>query len=1243
MKIYIQVTTMNLVELKQQISTKRFNSETDAISHLMQANTFDAVQRKKAFERASGYVQAIRADAKPGLMELFLAEYGLSTNEGVALMCLAEAYLRTPDTLSLDALIRDKIGTGNWTGHRGTSSSMLVNASTWALMLTGRVFKDQKVGDRALSDIMLDTISRLGESVTQKAIKEAMKILGKQFVLGRDIDEALTQSKKGNQAKYRYSFDMLGEAARTANDADKYFKAYEKAITAIAKQAKSDSIHDNSGISVKLSALHPRYEYVQRHQVMVELVASVKKLAVQACEANIGFTIDAEEADRLELSLDVIEAVLSDPIFEGWDGFGIVVQGYSKQAPLVIEFLAELAKSLNRRITVRLVKGAYWDYEIKQAQILGLENYPVYTRKVSTDVSYLCCAQLLLNSTDVIYPQFATHNAHTTAAILEMAQPGQAFEFQRLHGMGEALHRLILEDSNVPCRIYAPVGVHKDLLAYLVRRLLENGANSSFVNKLLDEKTPIADLILDPMDALAALKNIANANIPLPPQLYGDSRLNSKGLNLNLPLHATAVDVEMNKFKHNQWHAQSTIVGTSSIAPAQLVFSPADHTVQVGEVIEADADMIQKAFSHAQDSIQAWSDMGVNERANILEKIADLYEEYELELMAMATLEAGKSRLDGLLEVREAVDFCRFYAAEARRQLGGQSTKGIGPVVCISPWNFPVAIFTGQVVAALVCGNPVLAKPAEQTALIAARAVELMYQAGVPKGVLQLVIGKGSTVGSALTSNENIKGVCFTGSTATAKLIDQTVAANAGPDCRLIAETGGLNTMIVDSTALLEQAVRDIVASAFQSAGQRCSALRILCVQEEIEASLLEMLEGAANELVIGDPWHEATDVGPVIDEAAKHTIDTHCEQMTEKGRLLFKVQVPDELAGGSFVSPIAFKLNTLDELKQEIFGPVLHVYSFKAKHLDKLVQDINASGYGLTMGVYSRVNSRVARVCKAAHVGNMYVNRNQIGAVVGVQPFGGEGLSGTGPKAGGPNYLRRFYQHAQQPPSAFAVVNSSALVESSALKRLRNASSSQAVLKQWQDVELRHNILGAVLGYLPESLAVVAQQALNTDAEVSFEPEMLVGPTGETNQLSNYGRGKVLCLGGGEDDHAFVTQVFRSLNLGNLVEVTGLSNLTSIQAILYALSKANVKGLISVTEQKAEQALAESDMSLVLFDGDLATRTAWRKILAARAGARVALESSTTGDEMLTIERVISTDTTAAGGNASLLALGES
>lgn len=1239
---------MSLSEIREQISHQRFCNEADAIHKLADSTLLDEAKRQRTVDRAADLVRLIRIDAQPGLMEQFLVEYELSTNEGVALMCLAEAYLRTPDALSLDALIRDKIGPGDWGSHRGSAGSFLVNASTWALMLTGRMFRERKQGELPMSEVMLETLARLGESLTQQAIKQAMKILGKQFVLGRNIAEALEQSRKESNRQYRYSFDMLGEAARTAQDAEKYFKAYVKAISAIVVQADSAEVHANPGVSVKLSALHPRYEYVQRCQVMDQLVKRVQALAQQSCSANIGFTIDAEEADRLELSLDVIEAVLRRPELAGWDGFGVVVQAYLKQAPLVISWLAALARSLNRRITVRLVKGAYWDYEIKQAQVLGMQNYPVYTRKVSTDLSYLSCAQQLLDVQDVIYPQFATHNAHTASAILEMATERQLFEFQRLHGMGEALHRLLVKNHNVPCRIYAPVGVHKDLLAYLVRRLLENGSNSSFVNKLMDESTSVDHLISDPLTTVQSLTEIANPGIPLPDQIYGKKRSNSSGLNLNLPFHARALEQALQRYRTKHWEARPMISGENISATGKPVYSPTIRSMKVGDVLGADEISIEKAFKKAQNSFTDWSGRDVEQRATILEKIADLYQANQAELIALTTLEAGKTRLDGILELREAIDFCRYYAAEAREQLVAEDVQGIGPVVCISPWNFPLAIFTGQVAAALVCGNPVLAKPAEQTSLIAARALELMYRAGVPEDVLQFLPGDGATVGRLLTSNSLVKGVCFTGSTATATFIDKALAANADPDCRLIAETGGLNTMIVDSTALLEQAVRDIVASAFQSAGQRCSALRILCVQENIEKPLLEMLEGAARELVIGDPWDESTDVGPVIDEEARKTITDHCDRMIRKGRLLFKVEVPPTAPDGYFVSPMAFRLDSLDELKQEIFGPVLHVISFKAKNLDELVNRINSSGFGLTMGIHSRVDTRVKRICQSAKVGNIYVNRNQIGAVVGVQPFGGEGLSGTGPKAGGPHYLRRFYRVAEPAVDRSGKVRPAfekhLTPDDPILKSLKASNSTAKSQHIWSEYGRRPTVLGCIAANLPEPLAGYAWTACLMEQDLSFKPVLLQGPTGEKNQLSLHGRGVVLCLGGGpEPDKSLVIQTFRSLLTGNLVMLPSEINDPVAQNIIDAFKKLKLMNLmVNAAAGSTEVQLQSPTISVVMYDGDKQTKTRYRQIIAAREGARIALVSSSTGNEMLTVERVVSTDTTASGGNASLLALGD-
>lgn len=1237
------MTNLNtLSEIRNQLSLQRFCDEAEAIQQLSDQNALAPELRSRIEQQAADLVMDIRNDSQPGLMEQFLAEYGLSTREGVALMCLAEAYLRTPDALSLDALIRDKIGEGDWGSHIGSAGSFLVNASTWALMLTGRMFKQPKPGEQPLSDVMLQAIGRMGEAVTQKAIQQAMKILGKQFVLGRNIREALNTSNKAENRDYRYSFDMLGEAARTAPDAEKYFQAYASAIQAIAEHATASELHDRSGISVKLSALHPRYEQVQHARVMQQLVPKVLTLATQACNANIGFTIDAEEADRLELSLDVIEAVLSTPELAGWDGFGVVVQAYSKQAPLVIKWLETLAQNLSRRITVRLVKGAYWDYEIKNAQVLGMQNYPVYTRKISTDVSYLCCAQILLDASETIYPQFATHNAHSASAILEMVKPGQQFEFQRLHGMGEALHRLIKRKSNQPCRIYAPVGVHKDLLAYLVRRLLENGANSSFVNKLLDERSPAQALVKDPVNAIAALSVIPNPRIPLPDQLYAEQRLNSSGINLNLPLQQSRLDDQLKHYQNKQWRAEPKIAGYLETNQSRPVFSPALPQLKVGEVSDSNPDAVQLAIENASKAFDNWCSTPVSERAQILDNIAELYQENQAELIALATLEAGKTRLDGILEIREAIDFCRYYAAQARTTLRENPISGIGPVVCISPWNFPLAIFTGQIAAALVSGNPVLAKPAEQTTLIAAFAIDLMHQAGIPKNVLQFVPGSGAIVGQALTSSRAIKGVCFTGSTDTATLIDKTLSIHGDQDCRLIAETGGLNTMIVDSTALLEQVARDVTASAFQSAGQRCSALRILCIQEEIEAPLLEMLEGAAQQLVIGDPWQVATDVGPVIDEEAQQVIINHCDAMTQKGRLLFKVNLPAGLPQGYFVSPVAFRLENLQELKQEIFGPVLHIVSFKAAQLDQLIKHINDSGFGLTMGVHSRIDTRVKHICQSAKVGNIYVNRNQIGAVVGTQPFGGQGLSGTGPKAGGSHYLSAFCRKPVLPnPQSHCSASEMDEYDRVILNKLKATKELTSAQALWDIFNQRDLILSGIAAALPDPYSDIATSACAMDRPHIQQLEELPGPTGEKNQLSVHGRGVVLCLGGGENhEQALIAQVFRALMTGNVCILNTKSNHIVAVTLENAFQKAGLfERVIWVNPENTDSLLANLGCSAVMYDGRDDNQIRYRQLLAARTGERIALISSKSESERLMVEKVVSTDTTASGGNAELLA----
>jgi len=1235
-------------KLRDRIAQARFRDEGAAVAACLEGLSLDPAARERVSAAATELVEALRRMSDPGIMEQFLSTYGLSTEEGVALMCLAEAYLRTPDAPTVDALIRDKIGSSNWRSHLGETDSFLVNASTWALMLTGRVLGEAGMDEQELTGFMAQAVRRLGEPVVRVAIEQAMKILGRQFVLGASISDALKRAEGMEKKGYSYSYDMLGEAARTAGDARRYFLSYSAAISSIARKAVHDDVLANPGISVKLSALHPRYEFVQRKRVLAELTPRVAALAEHARSAGICLTIDAEEADRLELSAEVIEAVLRNPDLAGWDGFGVVVQAYSKQAPAVLDWLYALAGELDRRITVRLVKGAYWDQEIKNAQVLGLANYPVFTRKPSTDISYMSCAQKLLGQSDRIYPQFATHNAHTACAVLEMAGDFDGFEFQRLHGMGEAMHDLLREKYGRRCRIYAPVGVHKDLLAYLVRRLLENGANSSFVHQLLNEAVPAASIVADPVEAISGLERPASPRIPLPPDLFGAERRNSRGVNLNNPVMARDLDAAMKPFRHAQWSAAPTRGASSGNGASRPVVSPVDRQDVVGQVADADGPTVETAVDRAGRAFAGWQGRPAEERAEILDRVADLYERHMAELIAIASREAGKTRLDGILEVREAVDFCRYYAAEARRVLADGMRGGLGPFVCISPWNFPLAIFTGQVTAALVAGNTVLAKPAEQTPLIAARAVALMYEAGVPEDVLQFLPGDGATVGGALTADPRVAGVCFTGSTETALLIDRALSCHAGPRAPLIAETGGLNAMIVDSTALPEQAVRDIVASAFQSAGQRCSALRVLVVQEEIEETLLEMLEGAAHELRIGHSWDPATDVGPVIDQEAQAAIEAHCEALDAKGRRLFRVPLPAEAGKGIYVSPAAYRLEAFEELKREIFGPILHVCRFAAEDLDGVVDRINASGYGLTLGIHSRVGERVDRVCARARVGNIYVNRNQIGAVVGVQPFGGEGLSGTGPKAGGPHYLHRFTRPREAaakpipvPPEAARLAPGADAVHDPELE----SWTQRARLAQlaWDVRSNRLEKLGAVAAALPAEVGERVSGALLRIAALGPPSVELKGPTGEQNLLLLHGRGIVLCLGGGKgaaDGTALAVQAALAMALGNAVLLAEDSDKAAVEQIFEACNRAGIpRGLMYSASGSAEVLALVPELSAVAFFGCGAELWRLRTALAGRPGARLPLIEGLDDAERFVTERVISVDTTASGGNATLLA----
>ncbi|MEW5889279.1 MAG: bifunctional proline dehydrogenase/L-glutamate gamma-semialdehyde dehydrogenase PutA [Pseudomonadota bacterium] len=1010
-------------DLRARIRALHRIDESLAVDRLIPLASFAADAKARIAARARELVASIRAaQGRRGGIDAFMHEYDLSSREGVVLMCLAEALLRIPDADTVDRLIRDKIGSTDWAHHVPRSDSLFVNASTWALMLTGRIV-NLETEDRNLTGILKRLVARAGEPMIRQAVLAAMRILGRQFVMGRDIDEALERARGAEKQGYRHSYDMLGEAARTMADARRYFAAYEQAIAAIGREAGGRPIADAPGISVKLSALHPRYEFAKRARVMGELLPAAKALALQAKGQGIGFTIDAEEADRLELSLDVVEALALDPDLAGWQGLGLAVQAYQKRAPALIDWLADLARRANRRLLVRLVKGAYWDAEIKLAQERGLEGFPVFTRKVNTDVSYLACARKLLADPVAFYAQFATHNAHTLAAVMELAGSRTDYEFQRLHGMGEELYEQIVgaDKYNRPCRVYAPVGGHEDLLAYLVRRLLENGANSSFVNRIVDAHTPIEALIADPVDTVKMLASKPHPRIALPADIYGGERRNSRGLDLWDGPTVDRLYAALAACRGESHRATPIVGGRRVNGPAQAVTSPAHRSERVGEVVTADEACIAEAVARAQAAFAAWDKTPAAERAACLERAADLMESRMPELMALIVREGGRTWPDALSEVREAVDFCRYYAARARADFAapkllpgpvGERNElwlhGRGVFACISPWNFPLAIFTGQVAAALAAGNTVVAKPAEQTPLIADAAVRLLHEAGIPTDVLHLLPGDGR-VGAAIIGQPRIAGVAFTGSTETARLIARSLAGRDGPIVPLIAETGGQNALIADSSALPEQVVRDVLTSAFNSAGQRCSALRVLFVQADIADKLIAMLKGAMMELAVGDPAQLSTDVGPVIDAEARAGLEAHVRKLESIGRLIHRCDLPAQCAGGTFFPPQAWEIDSLAQLTREVFGPILHVIRWQSQDLDQVLAAIDATGYGLTLGIHSRIDETVERIARTLRVGNTYVNRNMIGAVVGVQPFGGERLSGTGPKAGGPHYLLRF------------------------------------------------------------------------------------------------------------------------------------------------------------------------------------------------------------------------------------------
>ncbi|GLQ54840.1 trifunctional transcriptional regulator/proline dehydrogenase/L-glutamate gamma-semialdehyde dehydrogenase [Devosia nitrariae] len=1179
--------------------------ETECIPPLIAAASVPSETAASIRALTMRTVRALRAKGRRGGVEGLIHEYALSSQEGVALMCLAEALLRTPDNATRDRLIRDKIAPGNWQSHLGHGRSLFVNAATWGLVVTGRLVSP--VDEQGLSQALTRLVARSGEPVIRSGVNLAMKMMGEQFVAGQTIAEALRNGREMEAEGFRYSYDMLGEAAVTARDAARYMEDYRKAIHAIGKAANGKGIYDGSGISIKLSALHPRYSRAQYHRVIGELLPRVIELAVLARSYDIGLNIDAEEADRLDSSLDILEALCAEPRLAGWNGIGFVVQAYAKRCPAVIDFLIDLARRTGHRLMVRLVKGAYWDAEIKRAQIDGVDDFPVYTRKVHTDVAYIACARKLLAAKDVVYPQFATHNAQTMATIFTLAgpdfRPGD-YEFQCLHGMGEPLYEEVVGKDKLdrPCRIYAPVGSHDTLLAYLVRRLLENGANSSFVHRIADKAVPAEALAADPAVEAAAIvpQGSPHPAIQLPRHILANGRINSRGIDL-------ASEPALRDLAHGlaesaaiRWAAGPT--QDIGLTTRHLVLNPADHRDLVGTVEVPSLEAAERALAIAASVAERWNETLPAQRAACLRRAAELMEAQMQTLMGLAIREAGKAAANAVSEVREAVDFLRYYADEAERGL--EAARGIGPVVSISPWNFPLAIFTGQVAAALVAGNPVIAKPAEETPLIAAEAVRILHEAGIPRDVLQVLPGDGR-IGAALVAEPRTRGVMFTGSIEVARLIQRQLAERILPDGRpvpLIAETGGQNALIVDSSALAEQVVIDVLTSAFDSAGQRCSALRVLCLQEEVAERTLEMLKGALAELAVGNPERLSTDVGPVITAEAQKTIAEHIEAMRGKGRRVTSFDLPAEAAHGTFIAPTIIEIDDVAELGREVFGPVLHVVRFRRDGLAGLIDRINALGYGLTFGLHTRIDTTIAEVTARIEAGNIYVNRNQIGAVVGVQPFGGHGLSGTGPKAGGPLYLRRLVMEAGSVVPGLPA----------------NAAPDPA--------------LAALAGWLSENGThdiAHAARLMGTHPVVKANVE-LAGPVGERNSYLTRPRGTVLASA--ETEAGLLAQLAAILATGNDALVEAPPHLERLFADLPEGARRRVS--VGPAEPGSVQA--------ALVEGTHAVAAMSRRV-AEWPGPVVTVQGPVDGHyslDLLVDEISISTNTAAAGGNASLMAL---
>lgn len=1188
--------------LRQAITAAYRRDEAEAVADLLQQAQMTVLEKEEAEKLARRLVSQVRQNrSKSSGVDALMHEFSLSSEEGVALMCLAEALLRIPDKATRNKLIQDKLSGGNWKKHLNHSPSLFVNAAAWGLLVTGKL--TSATDEQNLGAALTRMLGKGGEPLIRKGVDYAMRLLGKQFVTGQTIDEALANGREREGMGYRFSFDMLGEAAMTQADADRYYQDYVNAIHAIGKQSAGRGVYDGNGISVKLSAIHPRYSRAQHERVMAELLPRLKALFMLAKQYDIGLNIDAEEANRLELSLDLMEALVADADLHGFNGIGFVVQGYQKRCPFVIDYLIDLARRHGQKLMIRLVKGAYWDSEVKWAQVDGMDGYPVYTRKAHTDVSYLACARKLLAAPDAVFPQFATHNAYTLAAIYQMGQD-KDFEFQCLHGMGETLYDQVVGAKNLGrrVRIYAPVGTHETLLAYLVRRLLENGANSSFVNQIVDENVSIEDLIECPLDVAAGYGGRMHAALPLPRQLYGKERLNSQGVDLSNEQVLQQLQQSMNAAAAQPFQAASLLAVADVAAAAQAVNNPANHADVVGEVVFSQPAVVADVVAAAVAAQGEWAALPVAERAACLRRFADLMEAQQPVLMMLALREAGKTLANASAEIREAVDFCRYYAQEAEQTLAADA-KPLGTVVTISPWNFPLAIFVGQTVAALVAGNTVIAKPAEQTSLIAHYAIGLLHQAGVPRAALQLILGAGD-VGAALTQDERINGVIFTGSTEVARLISRSLGQRHDNPV-LIAETGGQNAMIVDSTALAEQVCVDVLNSAFDSAGQRCSALRVLCLQNDIAEHMLSMIKGAMDELRVGDPRLLATDIGPVIDAEAQQNLLAHIERVQSGARSVHQIRLPENAAAATFVAPVLLELNNLSELKREVFGPVLHVVRYAAADLDKVIDQINSKGYALTHGIHSRIDSTVAHIGSRIQAGNVYVNRNIVGAVVGVQPFGGHGLSGTGPKAGGPFYLQRLVQcrHWRMP-----VLSRTGHADEAALARLGK------VIDQ--------------MGFEHHVRVALAEVAGRSKVHTLRGAELVLdGPTGERNTLSWHAPKKVWLYGG--DLQAAVAA---------LIELAA----NGIHAYIrpdhpLALWREHLTPWLSASPHPLHEGISH-----VLQLDPLPPHL--KAELADSQGPIVHLWDAAEGVDILRLFNEISysVNTTAAGGNASLMAMSE-